>query len=166
MILCSCRTETCGKQRQPCIIICLLFLRSFIAIFFVMGENMEYGVSFIWKGILSYISKIVHKVEGKGRTFKVCFHTLLPYAHHLDEIILNFVFWVNICTSHELFWKFTLNQLRKCLFLRREKQNNISVPFLKKKTKLKRDLGSKFTRNNRLIDCNVFVRQAFVTVIH
>lgn len=126
---------------------------------------MEYGVSFLWKSILRYISKMVHKVEGNGRTFKVCFHTLLPYAHHLDEIILNFVFWVNICTSHELFWKFTLKQLKKCPFLRKEKKPNISVAFLKKPHKLKRDLSSKFMRNNRLKDCNVSVGQAFTKPI-
>lgn len=87
-----------------------------------MGEKMEYGVFFLWKSILSYISKMMLKVEGKRITYKVCFHTLLPYAHHLDEIILNFVVWINICTSHELFWKFTLKQLKKCPFLRKKKQ--------------------------------------------
>lgn len=42
-----------------------------------MGENMEYGVFFLWKSILTNISKMVLKVEGKGRTYKVsilCFH--------------------------------------------------------------------------------------------
>lgn len=55
-----------------------------------MGENMEYGVSFLWKNILNYTSKMVINVEEKGRTHKLCFHTLIPYAHHLDNIILSF----------------------------------------------------------------------------
>lgn len=54
-----------------------------------MGENMEY-VSFLWKNILNYTSKMVINVEEKGRTHKLCFHTLIPYAHHLDNIILSF----------------------------------------------------------------------------
>lgn len=83
---------------------------------FIMGENIEYGVSFPWKSILSYISKMVIKVEWKGRIYKVCFHTLLPHAHHLDEMILSFILWVNRCSSHELFWKFTLKHVKKCPF--------------------------------------------------
>lgn len=34
-----------------------------------MGKNMEYGVFFLWKSILSYISKMVLKVERKGSTY-------------------------------------------------------------------------------------------------
>lgn len=57
------------RQMPSCFIIYWLCLGSFETWFFTPVENMEYNISFLWKSVLDYMSKMVLKVERKVRIF-------------------------------------------------------------------------------------------------